>query len=82
MYPAQNVWRYLSQHSPKTSGGIWALLHKAKPAFKKIRDEYIKETLDAFKDGPEKFWQELSNVIPGKKASNSDILNLLAENTE
>ena len=57
-----------------------ALRNESKLAFKRVREEYIKNQLDEHKNGPKKFWSELENIIPGKKNSSSNILNLLNDN--
>ena len=59
-----------------------ALRNESKLAFKRVREEYIKNQLDEHKNDPKKFWSELENIIPGKKNCSSNILNLLNDNNE
>ena len=61
---------------------VKSLRNEAKLAFKSIREEFIKSKLDEFKDDPKKFWNELSNVIPGNKCKNNQVFNLMDSNSE
>ena len=49
---------------------------------KSIREEFIKSKMDEFKDDPNKFWNELSNKIPGNKCKNNQVFNLMDSNSE
>ena len=59
-----------------------ALRNEAKLALKTIREEFIKSKLEELKDDPKKFWNELSNVIPGNKCKNNEVFNLVDTNSE
>ena len=68
--------------SPANITQAKSLQNEAKIAFKTIREEFIKAKLDEHKDDPKKFWNELSNVIPGNKCKSNEIYNLIDANSE
>ena len=74
----------LAKREPSPSNIIQAksLRNEAKIAFKTIREEFIKAKLDEHKDDPKKFWNELSNVIPGNKCKSNEVYNLIDTNSE
>ena len=58
------------------------LRNEAKLAFRRIREEYIKARLEEHKNDPKKFWRDLEHIIPGKKASNLDLISIVDDKNE